>query len=240
MNIRLKGFTLVEIIVVMAIIVFLTASTIAGVFYIQDASLLDNAVREIRSFLLSTQTIAQSKFVVSEGDIFSSGNGIVVATYFQISSVATGSSGIKLTRGIVYFTPSQNTFAPEKVTQEISELFSTRSNNYACNGQNFYADNSVYQVNPTTNGNVKYDLFCTNNFNLDIYLEKNINGVRKENSSSCGDYVFFSSGYSKILANNINANGSCDIKIRTSSFFGVTNTINISKDGYIKICGSNC
>ncbi len=239
MNTRLKGFTLIEIIVVMTIIVFLTASTIAGVFYIQDTSLLDNAIREIRSFLLGSQSVAQSKFVLADGDIFLENNGVVIGTYVKIEN-EQGASGLKLVRGVIYFTPSRESFAPEKVTSRIQELFNNRASSFSCNSSNFFVvENTPYEISVVINNATAYTVQCKESSTLDVFWEKIINGVRRD-SSTCGDYIFFSAGYTKILANNININNSCDIKIRTNSILGVTNTIRISKDGYIRICGSSC
>ncbi|MCX8034929.1 MAG: prepilin-type N-terminal cleavage/methylation domain-containing protein [Candidatus Dojkabacteria bacterium] len=244
MNINLKGFTLIEIIVVMTIIVFLTASTIAGVFYIQDASLLDNAVREIRSFLLGAQSVAQSKFVVADGDIFANNNGVVIGTYVKIDN-QQGASEIRLVRGVIYFTPLRNTFAPEKVASEIQKLFNTTSAiSLSCTSRDdFRVNSSTYKIRAVINDLTPYDAKCKESSDLDVFLEKTIKGVRYDSSSStCGGYIFFSAGYTKILAKdiNINTNGSCAIKIKTNSILSVVNTINISKDGYIRICGSGC
>lgn len=239
MNIHLKGFTLIEIIVVMTIIVFLNVSTIAGVFYIQDASLLDNAVREIRSFLLGAQSVAQSKFVVADGDIFANNNGVVIGTYVKIDN-QQGASEIRLVRGVIYFTPLRNTFAPEKVTSEIQRLFGTNTTNLSCTSF-LQVGNSKYQINTVINNSTPYDVKCKESNDFDVYLEKTIKGVRYDSSSpTCGGYIFFSAGYTKILAKDINTKGFCDIKIKTNSILSVVNTINISKDGYIRICGSGC
>lgn len=238
MSIRLKGFTLVEIIVVMTIIVFLTASTIAGVFYIQDASLLDNAIREIRSFLLGAQSVAQSKFVLADGDIFSGNNGVVIGTYVKIENEQTA-SGLKLVRGVIYFTPSRDSFAPEKVTSKIQELFSNIGSSFSCSGNSFVVDGSPYTIAALINDARGYTVQCNESSSLDVFLEKRINGIRLD-SSTCGNYIFFSAGYTKVLANSINTNNSCDIKIKTNSILGVINTVRISKDGYIRICGSSC
>jgi type II secretory pathway pseudopilin PulG len=57
-----KGFTLIELIVVLAIIMFTTAVLSGGVAFLQNSISLDNSIRQLKSELQATQNLARNSF----------------------------------------------------------------------------------------------------------------------------------------------------------------------------------
>lgn len=109
-----KGFTLVELIVVIALSVALIGSLGGGIITLQNSVKLDNAIRDLKSEIQAAQNNSRNSFITydqSSGsqastDLFNDGN-ISLGWLLTVDNAANnGQYVVKVIRQSVYFEPS--------------------------------------------------------------------------------------------------------------------------------------
>lgn len=147
-----KGFTLLELLVVMAITVALFATLGSGVAYLQNSVKLDNALRDIKAEIQATQNNARNSFVVNDpaSSQESSLGKRKISVGWIVELVNTGNS-ITLTKRSVYFTPG-DTYNFTKLRGDINTKLKNQNFSLYCNG-----DGTLYGISSVVTSSIRFD-----------------------------------------------------------------------------------
>jgi prepilin-type N-terminal cleavage/methylation domain-containing protein len=246
-----KGFTLIEVLVVLAITAMLISVTAAGLTYLQNAVTLDNTIRDVKAYVQSAQSNARNSIVVRQGPSNAnlSNNDISVGWVVSVVNVATPAA-VKIVQRGVYFKPTG--YDISSLRDDIKTLFINSSN------QNIYCHDAgsetiLYKGNAQVSlgGRIMYCAQSTNGQN--DFISQIISGVQLVatpagmttctpdlTGGSLNYNIFFTSGYGEAVATANNVKN-CQIVVAKPGFMGNARAIQLSKEtGSVYVCGNYC
>jgi prepilin-type N-terminal cleavage/methylation domain-containing protein len=266
---RKKGFTLLELIIVLSIGIFISGSLAAGIIALQNITKLDTTIRDIKLEIQSAQNQARNSFITynrstsngSEADLY--GNGEAYLNVGWLISFANEGTDIKVTRQAIYFKPSR-TYDIGSLRADIlkirNDLRQAISQPFGCSNNVFFKSGPQYTFRSSnTNDNTDYALRCAEGpgyVNYD-YFEKIYTNIQLTDSppdlgtnalpscwtSNGAKSIFFSAGYGEVVM-KLNSGGSfvdCQIVTKIQNLSGNAKAIKIYKDtGTVEICGNYC
>jgi prepilin-type N-terminal cleavage/methylation domain-containing protein len=158
-----NGFTLLELLIVISIMVVVTTSLGAGVLYLQNSVRLDNSVRDLKSEIQSTQNLARNSFF---SDALTASTAftdvpITVGWLLTLESTSSSNSVSVIKRSIYFKVPvaSSSTYDYGNLRSDIIALRSVLAGDlYYCDS----SDNFIAASNASRNVQVStFDLKCT-------------------------------------------------------------------------------
>jgi Tfp pilus assembly protein FimT len=177
---KFKAFTLLEMLVTVAIIMMISSLLAGGIIYLRNAIKLDNGLRDLKSQIQSAQNNARNSFVAFGGAAPSSlsSQKISIGWMMTLTNNSLGSE-IYVTRQSVYFLPQSNTLPTTsydftKLSDDVSNLRQSISGkNFACLNGNFTLNGAVV----TNFGRIKnanqlstFTIQCSNTTDGDEYF----------------------------------------------------------------------
>jgi prepilin-type N-terminal cleavage/methylation domain-containing protein len=266
---KTKGFTLLELLVVMSIVAFLSVMLVSGIFYLQNAARLDNSIRQMKAEIQSVQNSARNSFVSgNQGDISTLSNRKISLGWMITFTNDSATDSIRIVKRSIYFRRGNASYEFENLRNDIVNLSNilntTNGQRFECQGDRlFYAGRQKNLTDPST----EFPIMCAvagdnSNFNeeyIDSFTKgSSLGNMLLETSadggiSNCATTspleisFFFTSGYAEPSISGLNSNGgtaptSCQMRIKNSGNFG-TNFRAQKMDrttGSLTICGSAC
>jgi prepilin-type N-terminal cleavage/methylation domain-containing protein len=156
LNKKRKGFTLIELMVVMTISAILIYAMGGGILTLQVAVKLDNSIRDLKSFIQTTQIQARNSFVTyNRKDSASIGNSFFVGGA-QANNISLGwmvsfsnqGSNALIVRNSVFFKPPTN-YDFDRLKDEVT-TFRNRLQTNLQNNIKYTCNNGVFQINGVT------------------------------------------------------------------------------------------
>lgn len=242
-----KGFTLIELIVVLSISALVMVGMGGGVITLQANVRLDNAIRDLKSEIQTVASSARNSFIAGgSGSVFETNSDSYLSLGWIIEFENTNSSSAKIIRRSVFFKPdpsypitllksdidSFNKFLTDGIKLSTKKTFKCDSF-----GRFYQGDMEVTRTN--ANGfnsvsNTRLDVKCGRSNQSGEYFETTIANVQfvvnfpiEDNSAlnSCWESngqksIFFSTGYSQPVLNyNLNRiTDDCQLQIQNVSF----------------------
>lgn len=244
-----KGFTLVELLVVMAIGMMLFATMGAGIFYLQNSVRLDNSIRDLKVQIQAAQNNARNSFITNEATLSDSSLGNRKVSVGWVADISNSGNSIVITRRSVYFIPG-NSYDFTQLRTHIDQNLKNKQANFFC------INDQLYSVVGNVRTTIKFAgmpsneiLRCSSDVNekftttfAGITLDDKNEGI--SNCTQTIDGVkrvslFFTSGYGEtVFANTDN----CQIKIKNSNGIIINGrSIYIAKNtGSLGTCGVYC
>ncbi len=254
-----SGFTLLELLIVVAISMFLMISLGVGAFNLQSTMKLDNSLREIKSEVQSTQNLARNSFFSNSTNTGSlSGRRISVGWVFTLKNGVAPKSTSIVKRSIYILPAAGIQYDLSLLRADIIKLRQSLS------GSQFYCDSTDDFLKSASNITVKFpttptttDVKCSENTATSTASGEYIaipdksditftDTIPSGGISSCLDLskqngvnIFFTSGYGEPA---ISKSSDCEIRLQSSSSF-LSNfralRINVETGG-AGTCGSYC
>lgn len=256
---KIKGFSLLELMVVMSIGIFLAYSLGYSASSLQNNIKVDSALRNIKTEIQTTQNSARNSFI-SYGNNSNAGGLIpnnLKDTKISVGWIITlrntsisGTDAVEVIRQSVYFYPTG--YDLSLLRDEIQNNLKLKTD-LNCIGDTLYSGESTISVKNTDPANPSRStaIFkCTNTTGSDEEkVMTKFNAVQLtqpgagEGISSCFNgsrsSIFFTSGYGETV---LGASSPCQIQITsTGSLSAAKRAIKISGDtGSITTCGRVC
>lgn len=262
MNIVQKGFTLIELLVVMSVVAFTSVAIGAGILNLQAVVQTDNAIRDIKKLIQTTQTTARTSFITGVSNTMVNSNTISLGWLIEFRNENTRT--IRIVRRSVYFL-RPNSYDLKNLKQDIDRFVSILQNSVSigvlpyCSGNSFVVGNGPLQGQNgfLLSGNTRVDVLCAANNNSNDYFTvdiRNINfidpssisGVSSSNiSTPCfnfnnasGGTMFFGTGYAKPV---LGGNQDCQILIKSVGLVNQYRALRVSRiNGLVTLCGAYC
>jgi prepilin-type N-terminal cleavage/methylation domain-containing protein len=267
---RRKGFTLLELVVVMTISLFLSASLGAGIITLQNITKLDTTIRSIKLEIQSAQNQARNSFITynrststgSQAALFGAGDAFLNIGW-AISFENKGGGNLSVKRQAVYFKPDRN-YDINSLRADIikirEDLKLSVSQPFGCNNGVFVKGGSQFVFRSTFSKDpTNYTLRCAQGSGFDNYdsfekifesveLSDSANDLGTSSLDSCWKNagtksIFFTAGYGEpVLAlSGSGAIKDCQIVAKIRSFGGGTKGLRVYKDtGTVEVCGNYC
>lgn len=242
---KISGFTLLEVLVVFAITAILVAITVGGLTYLQNAVVLDNAIRDIKVEIQSAQNNARNSLVVRPGasTLNLSANNISIG---WVVTVQNGTNAITITKRSVYFNPTN--YDAAQLRTDIKSLFVNAANqNISCQNnflfqggtQMLLSSRTIY-CSQSSDGSNDYSTMTIKGVTLQAPASGIANCTANGSGVTLSNSLFFTSGYGETIANT-NTVTSCQLAITNAGALKNNRSIKINKDtGSIAICGNYC
>lgn len=253
-----KGFTLVELLVVMAIIAMVSASISAGIIYLSNAIKLDYAIYQVKGYVQNTQNLARNSF----SEEIDNGNRFNIGWIVEITGHTT-SRDLEITRIPVYGTIPND--VPINELAGLKDVISKEFGNkdIYCNSSTLKKDGrdlTSINLNNTTKkllDGIECGSEITANDDETLQeFDQGAGGVILSSSAPSGvnapincyangkASIFFTAGYGEVsyVGAGGSGNNACQIILRNKGTFGRNyNGIRIDKrTGTVKICGQEC
>lgn len=244
---RKPGYTFIELLVTMGIIVVIMGISAYGLTYFQNTITIDNAIRTLKAEIQSTQNSARNSLVVRSGANSGSNLSTTDISVGWIFNMSETSGSIRITKRSVYFQPGG--YDLSLLREGIKQTFvNNTTQNFNCQGNLLF--NGSIQVRFASS----YDLFCSDSSKgatefmtspnvplLSGVAITNANGITLCSADTSTANIFFTSGYGEAVFNT-NTTTACQIKIRNNtSFSRAYRALKIQKDsGSVYICGNDC
>ncbi len=264
-NIVQKGFTLIELLVVMSIVSFTSVIIGAGILNLQAVVKTDNAIRDIKKLLQTTQTTARTSFIASVSNTTSnastSSNPISLGWLIEFRNEDPRT--VRIVRRSIYFLRPQS-YDLKNLKQDIDQFVARLQQNYITVGLSPYCDNNVFVIGNVPlqgqngfvlSGNIRVDVLCaTSNISNEYFVTdiKNMQFIEPSGltgtsvvnpyepcfDSSFGGAIFFATGYAKpVLARNQD----CQIIIKSVGLVNQYRALRVSRiNGSIAVCAMYC
>jgi type II secretory pathway pseudopilin PulG len=245
-----KGFTLLELLVVMAIMIFVSTTIGAGILYLQNSVRLDNAIRTLKAEIQNTQSNARNSFVAyTQGSNPTSQSGVNFYTQRKLNigwmmEVENLNNSIRITKRSVYLDTAavsdQSTIVLDNLRERV-KLFKDANTGLYCNNDTLFNSNGATTLNL---GN-SIALKCSTSLVGEYTLAQDINGAVLETTgiNSCGlvggKYnLFFTAGYGEPSIGT----SDCQMRIKNTGNFGInTRAIRVDNEtATATVCGKDC
>lgn len=240
---RLPGYTLLEFLIVIGIIAVLTGTGAAGITFLKHSVSLDNALRDLKAEIQSTQNNARNSFVAYQATAPSSINQRRISLGWVIE-MNNDSRGITLRKRSVYFTPTDTTYSLSQLRINIVNSILNSFTYPICDAAGFKNNGTALQLAGSTvqcssGGEDDVTFNSSNNANLaNVELIRSVNGIGTCADTNTKVTMFFSSGYGEPVTLN---KSTCQVQIRNKGSFANTRGLRVdSLTGSVTSCSALC
>ncbi|BDQ04686.1 MAG: hypothetical protein KatS3mg084_0204 [Candidatus Dojkabacteria bacterium] len=254
-----KGFTLIELIVVMSIVAFTSVAIGSGILNLQAIVKTDNAIRDIKKLIQTTQTTSRTSFLAGSSNTMANNNQISLGWLIEFRNEDPRT--IRIVRRSIYFL-SPNSYDLKNLRHDIDQ-FVTRLQNSVSTGVLPYCNSNVFLVGNVPlqgqngfllSGNIRVDVLCATSTVPNDYFVTDIKSIQfiepsgleasiTNPAESCfynssGGAIFFATGYAKPV---LSRNQDCQLIIQSVGVVNQYRALRVSRiNGSVSICGTYC